>query len=462
MDNNTTNEVNIEKTVEKKAPQQEVQAIKTTEFMKETIKQRPINKRKLLRRLFLTVAMAVVFGLVACVTFIFLEPLISAKLHPVTEPHEQVQQISLVEETVDEETAPEDMIVDESELAPVIIEQAPLDDEQIEQVLSEMELGITDYLSLTNAIADLAKTTSSSLVSVIAISQDKDLFSNEYESENVVSGVVIADNGVEILILSDFNSLSFSDEYEIMFPDGLSYEASIKTQDSVSGITILAVRKDIMKTSTREALSIVNLGTTVNRELNGSPIFVLGRPLGTDSSMCVGRITSCTGIINLPDASYNYLTTDIFGSSAASGFVFNLHGQLIGIVDMTHNSSDMKNMIWAYAISDMKSLIEHLGNGLETAYLGLFGLDVTPEIAEEMGLPEGVYISSLEMDSPALEAGIKSGDVICKINGTEVKSQSEITRLLLLSAPGDEMIIDVKRMGLEGFTDYSYTVILGN
>ena len=52
------------------------------DFMREKIKQKPVNKRKLLRRTLITVAMAVVFGLVACVTFLILEPVISNKLYP--------------------------------------------------------------------------------------------------------------------------------------------------------------------------------------------------------------------------------------------------------------------------------------------------------------------------------------------------------------------------------------------
>ena len=66
-----------------------------TDFMKETIKQRPINRRKLVRRTLLTAAMAVVFGMVACFTFLLLEPVISNRLYPEEEP----QTVVLVEET---------------------------------------------------------------------------------------------------------------------------------------------------------------------------------------------------------------------------------------------------------------------------------------------------------------------------------------------------------------------------
>ena len=57
-----------------------------TDFMKETIKQRPLNKRKLVRRTLITAAMAVIFGMVACFTFLLLEPVISNRLYPEEEP----------------------------------------------------------------------------------------------------------------------------------------------------------------------------------------------------------------------------------------------------------------------------------------------------------------------------------------------------------------------------------------
>ena len=79
--------------------------IARADFMREKIKQRPINKKKLLRRTLITVTMAVVFGAVACLTFVFLSPVINSKLYPEESP----APIALTEETVKEEMNPEDI-----------------------------------------------------------------------------------------------------------------------------------------------------------------------------------------------------------------------------------------------------------------------------------------------------------------------------------------------------------------
>ena len=165
-----------------------------TDFMKETIKQRPLNRKKLIRRTLITAAMAVIFGLVACLTFLLLEPVISNKLYPEEEP----SQVVLVEETKEDEILPEDMIVDESQMYAEPTEAPALGDEQIAQVLSEMKLGVDDYSSLYNALSGVAREVKKSMVTVVGITSDVDWFNNVYESEGAISGVIVADNGREL------------------------------------------------------------------------------------------------------------------------------------------------------------------------------------------------------------------------------------------------------------------------
>ena len=79
------------------------------EFIKEKVKERPLNRKKLMRRTLLTASMAVIFGLIACFTFLVLEPVFSNLLYPEEEP----QQVELKEENIAEEIGPEDMLLEE-------------------------------------------------------------------------------------------------------------------------------------------------------------------------------------------------------------------------------------------------------------------------------------------------------------------------------------------------------------
>ena len=112
--------------------------------------------------------MAVVFGTVACVTFLLFEPLISNRIYPEEEP----QKIVFEEETKEEEILPEDMIADDSQMQPEPTQPPALEDEQIAQVLSEMKLGVEDYLSLFAGIREVAREVRKSIVTVVGVTPD--------------------------------------------------------------------------------------------------------------------------------------------------------------------------------------------------------------------------------------------------------------------------------------------------
>lgn len=427
-----------------------------TDFMKETIKQRPLNRKKLVRRTLITAAMAVIFGMVACFTFLLLEPVISNRLYPEEEP----QTVVFVEETEENEILPEDMIADDSQMQTGPTEAPVLEDEQIAQVLSEMELGVEDYISLISDVRELAKETRNSIVTVVGVTSDVGWLDNEYESEGAVSGVIVADNGKELLILANVSSIKGADALKVSFADGQEYQAAIKKKDNNTGLAIISISKSIMQNGTLETAKPAALGTS-GASLVGNPVIALGRPMGTEDSVCYGNVTSAGNTIKLPDSDYKYMTTDIYGSPNASGVIINLKGQVVGIIDMAHNSTDMKNLINAVGITELKKVVESLSNDSDIAYFGVYGTDVTEQANAEMGVPYGAYITEIDMDSPAMEAGIQSGDVIIRLDNTEINNYQDLVKALLLKGPGNEIKIELMRQGPEGYTEMEITAVLG-
>jgi len=426
-----------------------------TDFMKETIKQRPLNRRKLVRRTLLTAAMAVIFGMVACFTFLLLEPVISNKLYPEEEP----EMVEFIEETEEEEILPEDMIADDSQMQPEPTEPPALEDEQIAQVLSEMQLGVEDYLSQFAGIREVAQEVKKSVVTVVGVTSDVGWLDNEYENEGAVSGVVVADNGIELLILANVNSINDAESLEVVFFDGEVYQASIMKKDNNTGLAIISIAKTTLKSSTLEMAAPASLGTS-SSSLVGVPVIALGRPMG-EGSMCYGNITSAGNAIRLPDSNYRFMTTDIYGNSNASGILINLRGQVVGIIDMAYNSADLKNLISAVGISDIKRVIQSLSNDKNIAYFGVYGVDVTEAANQELEVPFGAYITEIDMDSPAMGAGIQSGDVIVKWNDTEIGSYQELVNTLLSEEPEKTASIILMRQGPEGYIEMETTAVLG-
>ena len=420
-----------------------------SDFMKETIKQRPLNRRKLVRR-------TLIFGMVACFTFLLLEPVISNKLYPEEEP----EIIEFVEESREDEILPEDMIVDDSQMQPEPTQPPALEDEQIAQVLSEMKLGVEDYLSLFAGIREVAREVRKSIVTVVGVTPDVGWLDNEYENEGAVSGIVVADNGIELLILADVSSIEDAQSLEVAFQDGEIYQATLMKKDNNTGLAVISIAKTKIKSTTLEMAVAANLGTS-GSSLVGIPVIALGRPMGTEGSLCYGNITSTGNVIRLPDSNYKLMTTDIYGSSSASGVLINLRGQVVGIIDMSKNSPDLSNLISAVGISDLKKLVESLSNDKDIAYFGVYGADVTESANEELGVPLGAYITEIDMDSPAMNAGIQSGDVILKWNDMEIESYQDLVSTLLLEEPEKTVSITLMRQGPEGYTEMETTAVLG-
>ncbi len=156
------------------------------------------------------------------------------------------------------------------------------------------------------------------------------------------------------------------------------------------------------------------------------------------------------------------MTTDMYGSSNASGILVNLKGQIVGIIDMSYNSSDIKNLVSAVGITELKKVIESLSNDRDIAYFGVYGTDVTEKANQELGVPFGAYITEIDMDSPAMNAGIQSGDVITWVKGTEIKNYQNLVKALLLEEPERTLSVGLMRQGPDGYIEMEVSVVLGS
>lgn len=426
------------------------------EFMREKIKQKPVNKKKLLRRTVITAVMAVVFGLVACVTFLILEPVISNRLYPEEGPKE----IEFPEESVAEEMKPEDMLVNEEDMEEAMeaVETELVDEqieEQLEEILSQVEFHLEDYQTLYDEMRALTVEKGRAIVTVAGVTSDVDWFNNIYENVASASGVIIANNDKAILILVSAGSLNGADSIEVTFCDQTQVEAELVQKDENTGLAILSVPLSLIGEDTLEAVAIAELGSSNSANLLGTPVIALGSPLGTGGSISYGMVTSTGTIIDLPDASYKRITTDIYGSRNATGVLINLNGMVIGIIDNVNTGNDMSNLLTAYGVTELKRTIEQMSNDKERAYLGVHGADVPKEAIEDTQIdtPAGTYIREIEIDSPAMEAGIQSGDVVTRVGNEEITTYNELLGILQSSQPGDVLTVTLVRQGHEMSVD---------
>lgn len=432
-----------------------------SDFMIEKIKERPVNKKKLIRRTMITAAMAVIFGTIACVTFLIMEPLISNWLYPEEEP----EQVSFPEDL--EEMAPEDMLsenlsgnegIDSGE------GNAPLEQDQIQEILSGIVLDMDNYKQIYMALSSYVSELNHSMVTVTGVSSNVDWFNNVEVSRNQSPGVIIANNGKELLVLADYVPLKRAESLSLSFSylEGVEISAEIKGVDTTTNLAVLSVNlADLPQEMLQpDGIVIASLGSSNLRNIVGTPVIALGSPMGSSGSMGYGMITASTLQNNQADANYKILQTDIYGSSSAGGVIFSLQGQVLGIITNQKNTADMKNIVTAYGITELKKTIEKLSNGEKIAYLGISGIDVTDEANEEMGVPYGAFVIDVDMNSPSMEAGIQQGDVITAFDGHSVHSYNDYITALMQAEAGSGVELTVMRAAQGTYKEMNIRVTL--
>ena len=424
------------------------------EFLQEEIKKRPLNRKKMMRRMMMTAIMAAVFGAVACLFFLLLEPIFNRVLYP----EEAVTGVSYPEETVTEELTPEEMIENEEEKAAT--EEQERIREEVERFLQDKSQGREAAQRIMSAFRQTALDARYYLVDVSEISSDTDWFNDPYETRGTVSGIMIAKTDSEVQVLVYSPGMDSAHTILITFFDGSSVEASIQSQDRVSGLAVLSADIDSMDSSSKDLLQVAELGSSAASTLVGQTVIAVGRPIGTSGSISYGAVTSASTNLGVPDSGFMQITTDIIGSKQASGVLINPDGRVVGIIDTRHGRSDLPGVLCAIGITETKQLIEKLSAGGKKAYLGVQCTDVPEDVRQRMDMPEGVYLTEVAEGSPAMNAGLQKGDIIISMNGEDVHYSTTLSRILLEVEAGTEIEIALMRPSGEDYTEMELTVVL--
>jgi PDZ domain-containing secreted protein len=103
-----------------------------------------------------------------------------------------------------------------------------------------------------------------------------------------------------------------------------------------------------------------------------------------------------------------------------------------------------------------------LSNGSSKAGLGIHGLDITESISENNSLPMGIYVTSVEMDSPAMNAGIQAGDIIVSTNDTETLTMHQLASVLNQAEPGDTGNLKIMRQTSGAYEEMAVEITFGS
>lgn len=421
---------------ERKNPQEELDGETEREeysFLQEVIKDEEGSRKKLKKGIFKVCVYGVFLGIAASISFCLFKPWL--------EPHFN-DNPSKVEFPRDEEGKEGEDAVDGQNAQEKKAEKKELDKDSYRRVLQNL-----------NTQAVKAKR------SIVSVSSTADAAGQE-ETENS-AGFLIADNGIELLVFSEIIDVKEGENVWVTFSDGKRHMAAEKMRDYNLGFCVYAVARNEIEKGTWSGIGIAHMGSS-NTVENGEVVIILGKPFGIDESISYGIVTAEEEYVDLADGRYGLISTNIAGSKQGSGAIFDRWGSLIGIISPTSLVEGNNGRISGYGISDIKDIVERLSNGIPVPYTGICGMDVTEELIEK-GMPQGVYVKEIKPDSPAMAAGLQSGDVIIGIDGQNIVDLSNYHSILMQKREGMQIKLQGCRQGAgDEYVEIEFNVTVGS
>lgn len=408
------------------------------EFIREKTKDKPINKKRIAAKVGVSALCGVVFALAAGLIAMLFMPILKEQMADADIDTTDMEEHSQWEEETQIDTETEGQ----------------------EIVLPGISLSISDYQELQNELYKIGNEANKSIVTVTGKSNETDWLNNDYETVGQGAGVIVSESSKFYYILTEQKHVADKEHIQVTFINDISANASVLKYDATTGITILTVEKSQLNQSTKNGIKVATIGNSYT-VTKGKIAIALGNPLGTNYSILTGNITSTENEIYKADKNYSVFTTDIIANEDASGILVNTAGEIIGVVIQDFSGSQDTSTLTAVAISEVKNLIDDLSQGKDNPYLGIYVSTVTDKISKEYDIPKGVFVREVAMDSPAMLAGLQSGDVIVKMNGENVLSDVQYSSKISLLTPGSVCEMVVKRQNGNEYYEITCQIEVG-
>ena len=297
----------------------------------------------------------------------------------------------------------------------------------------------------TEQVADLVSP------SVVVITTEQVVYSqwswygqNQVES-GAGSGVIISSDGY---ILTCAHVVDGASNITVTINDK-DYTATLVGEDTTSDIAVIKIDADGLTPATVGNSDSLKVGQNVMAV--GNPLGELGGTVTGGMISALNRSVTIQGTNSTNTMSLIQMDASVSPGNSGGG-LFNMNGELVGIVNAKSSSSDAEGLGFAIPINDaIKVAQELLENGYVTGrpYLGITYLAVTDaQTAQQLGVNAyGVYIVDVTKGGPADQAGLKAGDRIVSVDGSEIAAKDDLGTLMQNHSAGDTLSITVARDG---------------
>ena len=263
------------------------------------------------------------------------------------------------------------------------------------------------------------------------------------KSSSLGSGFVIDSSGI---IITNNHVIADANDITVIFTDGQKLKAELLGKDSKVDVAVLRVKPE-------KPLKAVKFGDSEKMRV-GDPVMAVGNPFGLGGTVTAGIVSARNR--NIDSGPYdNYIQTDAsINKGNSGGPLFNMAGEVIGInTAILSPTGGSIGLGFATPAATVQPIIEQLKNFGETrrGWLGVRIQNVDDAIAESLGLgsARGALVAGITAGGPAEPSGIKTGDVIIKFDGKDVKDSRDLPKLVAATAVGKAVSVIVMRGGKE-------------
>jgi len=256
------------------------------------------------------------------------------------------------------------------------------------------------------------------------------------------TGFIIDEEGN---IVTNWHVVNGGDEFEVIFWDGSSVDATLVGSDEISDLAVVQVEGDVPAT--------VPLGDSDTLK-PGQPVLAIGSPLGAFTNTVTQGIVSALGR-TMEDTNYtNLIQHDApINPGNSGGPLFNLSGEVVGVntlgINQTQSGEIAQGLFFAIPSNTVKKIAAILIEDGEVVYpfFGVQTVNVTEEVAAAEGLSvdHGAYVGAVTPESAADDAGVQEGDVIVSVDGQEITQADPFIEVLFQHQPGNTVSVVLQR-----------------
>jgi serine protease Do len=248
------------------------------------------------------------------------------------------------------------------------------------------------------------------------------------------------------VIVTNHHVVADADDIQVELQDGRKLDARVIGTDPSSDLAVLRVAADHLTT--------VPIGDS-SRLRVGDLVLAIGNPFGVGEAVTMG-IVSAVGRANVGIADYeNFIQTDAaINPGNSGGALVDMNGALVGInTAIASRSGGYQGVGFAIPSSMMVQVEDAIvrEGKVTRSWLGVAVQDLTPELAAVMKLDgdHGVIVADVTGGGPAAKAGIRRGDVITAIDGTETRDAAQLRNLIAMAGKGKQVEVALRRDGKE-------------